>query len=61
LADAIGHGHDSEPKSRGNSEDVELVAPLPIPAMTAVPQPIRTKANVPMNSATAFFIAIPPW
>ena len=32
------------------------VAPLPIPPMTAAPQPISTSANVPMNSAIAFFM-----
>jgi hypothetical protein len=36
------------------------VATLPIPAMTAVPQPISTSANVPMNSAIAFFMTISP-
>jgi hypothetical protein len=28
--------------------------------MTAAPHPINTRANVPMNSATAFFMLVPP-
>ena len=32
------------------------VAPLPMLPMTAAPQPISTSANVPMNSAIAFFM-----
>ena len=32
------------------------VGPVPMPPMTAAPQPNSTSANVPMNSATAFFM-----
>jgi hypothetical protein len=32
------------------------VGPDPIPAMTAAPHPKNTSVNVPMNSATGFFI-----
>jgi hypothetical protein len=32
------------------------VEPVAIPPTTTVPQPIKTKANVPMNSAIAFFM-----
>ena len=33
------------------------VDPVAIPPTTTVPHPMRTKANVPMNSAMTFFMA----
>src|SRR5437660_1404015 len=36
------------------------VQPISCPASTAAPQPPKTKMNVPRNSATSFFIGLPP-
>jgi hypothetical protein len=48
------------PKAAAMPKTSTEVAPVPIPAMTAVPQPISTKANVPINSAMAFFMMMSP-
>jgi len=48
------------PKAGAMPSTSTEVAPVPVPAMTAVPQPMRTKAKVPINSAIAFFMMMPP-
>ena len=60
LSDAVGHGHDGEAEGEGMASSLMAVDPVAIPPTTMVPQPIKTKANVPMNSAIAFFMARSP-
>src|SRR6187551_2965496 len=48
------------PKASAIASSLMAVAPAAIPPTTIVPHPMRTKANVPMNSAIAFFIISPP-
>src|SRR5262245_25157189 len=44
------------PKASAIASSLIAVAPVAIPPTTIVPHPMNTKANVPMNSAIAFFI-----
>ncbi len=47
----------ASPKAMAMPSTLTAVGPVPMPATTAVPHPKNTKANVPMNSATDFFMA----
>jgi hypothetical protein len=49
------------PKASAIASSLIAVAPVAIPPTTIVPHPINTKANVPMNSAIAFFIVSPQY
>src|SRR4029453_12892243 len=44
------------PKASAMASSVIAVGPVAIPPTTTVPHPMKTKANVPMNSAIAFFM-----
>ena len=57
--DAIGHRDDAKPNADAMPSRSIAVAPVPMPPITAAPQPKNTRANVPTNSAICLFIAVP--
>src|SRR5258705_1953561 len=50
----------ASPNAKAMPSTSTAVGPLPMPAITAAPHPNKTSVNVPINSATDFFIAASP-